>query len=214
MLATCRDTNALNVGMYLTGASGWKKIIEGVNLTIWGKVHSGSETAPTINIFPFGTIVGDTLQAQIASFSGKWGDPASQLVAVAQQLNAAAQNIAYPALPTTLGNVLIVWAGWKADDWTSVATLGGVTEIGEASTTDGNDSGIVWDYNTSAGAPSIGSGAFVVTGGTSQISRGCVFTLRSQYQTLTVTRGVNGITRAHILGEEVHVLDPITASRQ
>jgi hypothetical protein len=110
--------------------------------------------------------------------------------------------------------VLLIWAGWKADDWTSVATLGGITEISEATSVAGNDAGIVWDYNTSAGVPTVVGGSFVVTGGTSQISRGCVFALRSVYQTLTVTRGVNGITRAHAVGEEVHVTDPLIFSRQ
>lgn len=214
LFASCRDTNALDTGMYITGATGWKKIIDRVNFAIFAKVHSGSETTPTVNIWPFSVIVGDTMVAQIASFSGKWGDPASQLIAVADQLNASAQDIAYPALPMTLGNVLLIWAGWKADDWTSVATLGGVTEIGEPDSTAGNDAGIVWDYNTSAGVPSVVSGSFVVTGGAAAISRGCAFALRSQYQTLTVTRGVNGITKTHGLGEEVHVSLPLLPSRQ
>lgn len=214
MLASCRDTNAINTGMYITGASGWKKIFDGVNFAFFAKVHSGSESTPTVNILPFGTIVGDTMIAQIASFSGKWGDPKSQLVAAVQQLNFAAQDIAYPELPIDLGNVLIIWAGWKADDWTSVATLGGVTEIGEPDSTSGNDAGIVWDYNTSAGAPVVVGGSFVVTGGSTAISRGAVIALRYQYQTLTVTRGVNGITRAHSRGEAVHVTHPLVMTRQ
>jgi hypothetical protein len=212
MFSSCRDTNAVDTDMYVTGASGWRKIVDGVNFVFFAKVHSGSETAPTVHHSSL--ITGDTMIAQIASFSGKWGDPASQLVAVAQQLSAAAQDIAYPELPITLGNVLLIWAGWKADDWTSVATLGGITEISEATSTAGNDAGQVWDYNTSAGVPVVGGGSFVVTGGTSQISRGCVFALRSQYQTFTVTRGVNGITRAHALGETVKVTSPLVLSRQ
>jgi hypothetical protein len=214
LFASCRDTNAVDTDMYLTGAAGWEKIIDGVNYAFFAKVHNGSEVAPTLNIPPFATIVGDTLIAQIASFSGKWGDPKSQLIAYAAQFNVAAQDIAYPALPVGLGGVLLIWAGWKADDWTSVATLGGITEISEATSTAGNDAGQVWDWNNSAGVPTVVGGSFVVTGGTSQISRGCVFALRSVYQTLTVTRGVNGITRAHAVGEEVHVTDPLIFSRQ
>jgi hypothetical protein len=214
LFASCRDTNAIDTDMYITGASGWKKILDGVTFAFFAKVHSGSEVAPTLNIAPYPTIIGDTMIAQIASFSGKWGDPASQLISSVSQFNTAAQDIAYPALPVGLGGVLLVWFGWKADDWTSVATLGGITEIGEPSSTSGNDAGIVWDFNTSAGVPTVVGGSFVVTGGTSQISRGGVFALRSQYQTLTVTRGANGITRAHALGEEVHVADPLIFSRQ
>ncbi len=215
MLCTCRDTNALDTGMWITGAPGWKKIIDTVNIVVFAKVHSGTEVAPTLNIPPFAVIVGDTLIAQIASFSGKWGDPGSQLVAVAQQLNASAQNIAYPELDPPLGGLLVIWAGWKADDCTSVDTLGGITEISEVTSTLGNDSTQVWDYNTSAGIPTVVAGSFVVNGGTAQISRGLTFALRSVYQTLTVTRGQAGTTaRAHALGEAVHVTDALTAARQ
>lgn len=214
MLASCRDTNAFDTGMYLTGATGWKKIIDGVNFAIFAKVHSGSETAPTLHIWPYPTIVGDTLIAQIASFSGKWGDPKSQLIAFDHQLNAAAQDITYPDLQVTLSNALIIWAGWKADDWTSVATIAGASEISEATTTAGNDAGIVWDAGILASPARVPGGVFSVTGGTSQISRGCILALRYLYQTFTVTRGVNGITRAHGLGEEVHVTSPLTAARQ
>jgi hypothetical protein len=212
MLASCRDTNAITTGMYITGATGWKKIIDGVNFAIFAKVHSGSETTPTLNILPFTSIVGDTMIAQIASFSGKWGDPKSQLIAVSHQLNASAQDIAYPEIQVNLGNFLAFWTGWKADDWTSVASP--ATEIGEPDSTSGNDAGIVWSFASSATPVGLGAGSFVVTGGAAAISRGCVFALRYQYQTLTVTRGVNGITRAHGLGEEVHVTHPLILTRQ
>ncbi len=212
MLASCRDTNAITTGMYITGATGWKKIIDGVNFAIFAKVHNGAETQPVLNILPFSSIVGDTMIAQIASFSGKWGDPKSQLIAVSQQLNAAAQNISYPELQVDLGNFLAFWIGWKADDWTSVASP--ATEIGEPDSVSGNDAGIVWSFASSATGTGLGAGSFTVTGGASAISRGCVFALRYQYQTLTVTRGINGITRAHVLGEEVHVTHPLVLTRQ
>lgn len=213
--ASCRDTNAVDTGMYLTGSPGWQKIYDSVMFAVFAKVHSGSEVAPTLNIPPFSVIVGDTLNFQIASFSGKWGDPRSQLIAATSQLNAAAQDIAYPELDVPLGGVLIVYLGMKADDWTSVATIGGATEIAESFTTAGNDSGIVWDYTTSASAVVIPAGSFVVTGGTSQISRGGAIALRSVSQTLTVTRGVGGTTaRSHALGEAVHVTDALVAARQ
>lgn len=212
LLASCRDTNAIDTDMYITGAPGWKRIFDGLNFAVFGKVHSGSETAPTVGISS--AITGDTLVAQIASFSGKWGDPASQLIAAVQQFNAAAQDIAYPSLNVPLSGTLIVTAGWKADDWTSVATLAGQTEIGEPDSTAGNDAGIVWDYIASSTATTTAAGSFTVTGGGNAISRGAVLALRSVYQTLTVVRGVNGVTRAHALGEEVHVTDPILAARQ
>lgn len=213
MLASVRDTNAVTTDMYITGAPGWVKLFDAVNLALFGKVHTGTEVAPTLNYRS--DIAGDTIIAQIASFTGTWGDPESQLIGVAQQFNASAQDIAYPALIPPLGGVLVIYAGWKADDWTSVATLGGATEIAEFPSINGNDAGIVWDFSVSAGVPSIAAGSFVVTGGASQISRGCVFAFRSVYQTLTVTRGVSGSTaRSHTLGEEVHTTNALVAARQ
>jgi len=206
LLATVRDTNAVSTDMYITGTSGWVRLLDAVNLAVFAKVHSGSEVAPTVNYVS--GIAGDTVVAQIASFSGKWGDPASQLIASAWQSNAAAANIAYPALGVPLGGVLIVVAGEKADDWTSVAALGGMTEISEATSTLGNDAGIVWDYTTSASVTTVASGSFTVTGGTSQVSRGAVLALRSVYQTLTVTRSVNGVVKAQTIGTPVSLWKP------
>ena len=212
LLASVRDTNATDTDMYLTGVSslGWQRIFDGVNMALFAKVHSGSETAPTLNYVA--GIAGDTVLAQMASFSGKWGNPRSQLVASMQQANGSAQNIGYPALTIPLSGTLVVWMGWKADDWTSVAPV--VTEISEATSTLGNDAGIVWDMDVAVSAVSLNGGSFVVTGGTSQISRGAAVGFRNVYQTLTVTRGVNGITRAHPIGEEVHVTHPLILSRQ
>jgi hypothetical protein len=104
--------------------------------------------------------------------------------------------------------VLLVVAGEKADDWTSVAALAGMTEISEATSTLGNDAGIVWDYATSASVTTVASGSFTVTGGTSQVSRGAVVALRSVYQTLTVTRSVNGVVKAQTIGTPVSLWKP------
>jgi hypothetical protein len=219
LLASCRDTNS-DPNLYLSGVSvqdgptakGWQLLLDARNVALFAKVHSGSETAPTVNIDS--TIFGDSIVAQMCAFSGKWGDPETQLIAAASTLNGSAQDISYPALPVPLGSVLIIWMGWKADDWTSVATLGGVTEIGEPDTVLGNDAGIVWDYNTSVGAPTVGAGSFVVTGGSTAISRGAVVALCTGYQTLTVTRAQNGtVAKAHILGEQVLSTQPLLPSR-
>lgn len=219
LLASCRDTNN-DPNIYLSGVSvqdtpmakGWKLLLDARNFALFAKVHSGTETAPTVNIDS--SIFGDTILAQMCAFSGKWGDPQTQLIAAESLLNASAQDINYPELHVPLGSVLILWLGWKADDWTSVATLGGVTEIGEPDTTLGNDAGIVWDYNTSVGAPTVTSGSFVVTGGAAAVSRGAVVALCTGYQTLTVTRAQNDtIAKAHLLGEQVLSTQPLVASR-
>lgn len=209
--ATVRDINAIDTDMYLTGAAGWERILDGVQMAVFAKVHNGAEVAPTLHFRS--DIVGDCVIAQIASFSGKWGDPRKQLIAMAQQVNGTDQDIGYPALQIPLSGTLAVWTGWKGDDWTSVATIGGATEISEPSSTFGNDSGQVWDYQAQATPTTLTAGSFVVTGGTSQVSRGAAFALRSVYQTLTVVRGVNGITKTHAPGEDVHVARPLILSK-
>lgn len=206
MLACVRDTNATSTNMYITGTSGWVRLLDNVNMALFAKVHNGAEVAPTLN-YTAG-IAGDTVIAQIASFTGKWGDPQRQLIAAAAQSNTAAQNIAYPSLGIPLSGTLAVWLGQKADDWTSVATLAGTTEISEATSTLGNDAGLVWDYVAFAGASAINAGSFTVTGGTSQVSRGAVVALRSVYQTLTVTRSVNGVVKAQTIGTPVSLWKP------
>ena len=67
---------------------------------------------------------------------------------------------------------LIVWVGWKQDDWISVASPG--TEIMEGASSLGNDQGIVWAYQVQTTAAAVPINAFVVTGGGAAISRSMV----------------------------------------
>lgn len=79
-----------------------------------------------------------------------------------------------PVTINTAGTTTIV-AGWRQSSWSSVATLPGFTaEIGEPSSTAGNDAGEVWDYwiQSLAAAPaSLPGGAFAVTGGAATVDR-------------------------------------------
>lgn len=73
-------------------------------------------------------------------------------------------------ITTGANGKLVIVFGHKADDWTSVATLTGDgltwNEIGEPSSTLGNDAGEVWDYAiSSTGSITIASKTFIVTGG-------------------------------------------------
>jgi hypothetical protein len=130
-------------------------------------------------------------------------------------LNASAQDIGYPCLAltrpqldTAINNAIVFYLGWKQDDWTSVATLAGATEIGEASSTTGDDQGLVWDYAIQTSATDIVPGSFVVTGGLAAISRGAVVAIRSNVQAATVTRSVNGVVKSHAAGTAVNVHKP------
>ncbi|WP_410676646.1 hypothetical protein [Amycolatopsis sp. cmx-4-68] len=168
------------------------------NLCLWGKIHSGSEVAPTVT-FTNG-IANATCHAQMAAFRGV----SARILGAASQLNASAQNIAYPALPIPQAPACVLYLGWKQDDWTSVATIAGAAEIGEVSTTTGDDAGIVWDYVLQASTPvNVAAGSFVVTGGAAAISRGMVVALDGSCQAFTVTRSGNRVVKAQAAGTAI-----------
>lgn len=158
----------------ITVPAGWTAMLQVDNIALLGRRATSSESAPTVNIT--GGVAGADVIAQMVAFRNAELVPASS----AWQLNPSAQNITYPGLPavqTTWG--LALYLGWKQDDWTSVATISGATEIGEPSSTTGNDAGLVWDYQLMSTPVAVASGAFTVTGGASAISYGATVALRT-----------------------------------
>lgn len=179
--------------------AGYTKLLNCTNACLFGKIAGSSESAPTVSFT--GGASGDDTTAQMAAFRN-----VSLAVAYsASQLNVLAQNIAYPELGLATANCLVLYLGWKQDDWTSVATISGATEVGEPVSTVGNDHGIVWDYLLETSIVQIPSGSFVVTGGLTANSRGAVVALRGDVQTLTVTRSVNGVVKAQNAGTALNV---------
>ena len=174
------------------------------NVQLFAKIAVGGDTAPTIS-FGGGVANADT-SAQMIRLGGQWYSPNGIAVARASALNESAQNIAYPGLHLDVDNCVVLYLGWKQDDWTSVTSPG--TEIGEPSTTTGDDQGIVWAYTIQTTAATIAPGSFTVTGGVSAISRGAVVALRCDKQTFTVTRSVNGIVKAHTAAAAVNLWQP------
>lgn len=179
------------------------------NVQLFGKVATSSgEVAPTIT-FTAGVANADT-SAQMCRVAGAFSSPTEAFVVSNAQLNASAQDIAYPAINLVVPNVnldncLVLHIGWKADDWTSVATIASSTEIGEPDTTTGDDQGLVWDYRIQTTAADIAAGTFVVTGGASAISRGAVCAIRSNVQSMTVTRAVNGVAKAQAARADIRL---------
>lgn len=184
------------------------------NVQLFAKVATSSgEVAPTVTFT--GGVANATTSAQMCRIAGAFSTPAEAFVIAATQLNASAQDIGYPCLAltrpqldTTINNAIVVYLGWKQDDWTSVAAIAGATEIGEPSSTTGDDQGLVWDYTIQTTATDIVPGSFTVTGGAGAISRGAVVAIRSNIQAVTVTRSVNGVVKAQVAGEAVNVHKP------
>jgi hypothetical protein len=171
--------------------AGWVKLVDAGNMCLFGKPAGASESAPTVS-FTGGVANADT-SAQIAAFRGvdmtPFGVPTVQL-------NSSAQDIIAPAitLPSDLAGGLNLWAGWKQDDWTSVAVVSGGTEIDEPDTTTGDDQGIVWDYRILTNATvfsNLTARTFAVTGGVSAISRGATAVFQH-----ALTNQTNSITPA------------------
>jgi len=183
------------------------------NAQLFAKVHSGSESNPTVT-FTGGAANADT-SAQMCAFRNMpitLDDLADIVLAGQAELNASAADIAVPPLSVTpYADQVVLVLGWKQDDWTSVAPPSGCTEIGEPDTTTGSDQGITWAYRIDTTPTIVAPGSsFVVTGGGSAISRSAVVALAGGFQTMTVSaRSVNGTTKSHTAGTLVEVEDAL-----
>jgi len=185
------------------------------NAQVFAKVHSGTESDPTVT-FNSGVANADT-SAQMCAFRSmpiSLPDLADIVLAPANtQLNASAQNVAVPALSLKPypGQVVLAF-GWKQDDWTSVTSPTGFTEIGEPDTTTGDDQGITWGYRIDTTPAVVSDASFTVTGGAAAISRSAVAALAAGFQTMTVSaRSVNGVVKSHAAGTLIEVADPLIA---
>jgi hypothetical protein len=87
------------------------------------------------------------------------------------QLNASAQDIAYPALSITDPGLVIVDGAWKQDDYTSMTLRSGHTLIGTVTSTAGDDAGMTWSRLIQTTAADEASGTHTVTGGGAAVSR-------------------------------------------
>lgn len=190
-----------NTSATITTPTGYTVLLSDTNVALFGKIHTGTESAPSVAFS--GGSAGDTTSAQMAAFRYTQCRTAYSN----SSSNVAAANIAVPAALPPQHRCAVLWLGWKQDDWTSVATFSG-TEIGEPSTTTGSDQGLVWDYAIQSIATEVAGGSFSVTGGTNQISKGYVVFLPGDVQSCTVTRAVNGVAKAQAAGAAVSLWKP------
>lgn len=162
-------------GAFVTG-SGWSFTVFPTepNVRLFAKIAGAGEPAPTVS-FALGA-AGDTTSAQVVAFRGNFTTVTDLVVNNAGQSNASAQNVAYPALTVTRDDLLILYYGWKQDDWTSTTPPG--TKIGDPSSTVGSDQGIVWSFQQQFTKTNISAGSITVTGGASAVSKAAVLSLR------------------------------------
>lgn len=196
VLASIRNSGTGTV----TTPDGYTLMVDHSNFRLYGKYATSSENAPTIS-FSDG-VANATILAQTAAFRGA----SLEVVASATTTNASAANISYPALGVPENNCLILYLGWRQQDWTSVTSPG--TEIGEPDSGLGDNAGQVWAYQVQTTATDISSGSFTVSGGVNGIGKGATLALRPT-QTFTVSaRSVNGVTKAHDAGASVRLHQP------
>ena len=172
----------------------------GENVALFARQYVSGDAAPSVAFT--GGAAGDTTSAQCCAFRFLQPVVHSRALRLA---NASAQDIVMPSLGVMRNGSVVIGLAWKQDDWTSVATRSGFTEIGEPDSTTGSDQGFVWDYQIQTTATTIAAVPFVVTGGASAISMAGMVALLGDVQTLTLTRNVNSISGgvAHPAGSEV-----------
>jgi len=211
-LASIRNSGAGTVNV----PAGWTLIRAFGNVALIGRRYVAGDAAPTIT-FAGGVALADTL-GQVVAFRRASIVPATGT----DQLNGSAQNIAYPLMTVPVDGAVVIAAGWKQDDFTSVATLASpFAEIGEVSSTAGDDASQVWDYQIQTLDADITAASFVVTGGASAISRGAVVALphadflNEQIASLTPTLDriwIKSITRP-FLNRAFRVVNPSDVGR-
>lgn len=181
------------------------------NLRVWARTYDGVFTAPSITFGGGGTV---DYQAQICAFRGLPLDVSKVVLSYAATYSDSSANIAAPLMRIRHRRRLLIAIGWRADDWTSVATYVATgttfTEISEPDVTAGDDQGFVWDYAFQTSAVDVPAGSFVVTGGGAAATRGVMLVCDGGHQTMTVAaRGAGGTTaRAWSQYDRVEVAQP------
>lgn len=147
--------------------TGYTSLLLSGNVRVSAKTAVGGDAAPSQS-FTGGVANADTI-ARCFTLRGTTMALAAQ--ASAAQLNASAQNIAYPALNVASAQNFLLMALWKQDDATSIATPAGWTSVGLTSTTTGDDALQQLYYQGQTTEADIIAGSAVVTGGAAAISR-------------------------------------------
>jgi hypothetical protein len=206
-----------NVAATAVAPAGWTALAGFFpNEVIAVKVHTGSESAPTVTFT--GGAAGDTNGAVIASFAGLQARNPSDVDGYGGAMHSSnlgtSANINVDALAAIRDGCGIMQFGMRLDDWTSVATLSGASEVYDGSSTLGNDMGLVWDFRAQTTRTAVAAQTFTVTGGASADWDSCIMIIDGGVQAFTVTRGAEGTTAAaHAVGAQVRLAHPLRVGR-
>lgn len=184
------------------------------NFRIFTRVYDGVWTMPTVTVT--GGAAGDTVLAQSAAFRGveltSLGLPPFSPGGFVYDTSGTAQNIRVSSNVSSIAGqtALRLMFGYKQDDWTSATCPADLTEIGELSSTTGNDASQVWAYAADSSSMHYPTGETVtITGGSTAKTRSICLVWPANPQTFTISaRSVNGVVKAHTAGTEVQIADP------
>jgi len=155
---------------------GWFRLTGSNNVAVFGRYYTTGDTAPTVS-FTGGVLNADTI-GQIVALRG--AELTMSTIYAAGQLNASAQDIAYPALNVTGPGQAVLLVGWKQDDASTYSTPAGFTGAGIVSTTTGDDASQVLRYSIQTAEVDITAGTLTATGGAAAISRAIVLGIRQK----------------------------------
>lgn len=143
--------------------TGYSMLLSLGNFALMGKIHSGSEVAPTVTFT--GSVSGDDNLGRMSAFRNLQLSPTT-----AETQANSAQNIGYHSLTVPHSGMLALLAIWKQDDWTTASAGAPWTSIGDAVSTAGNDAAQGWYYQLQSSKVNVPTGSVSVTGGTSAAS--------------------------------------------
>lgn len=191
--------------------AGWQTVSGSGGSQLYAvRLHDGLAVAPTVTFS--GGSAGDTHGAVIASFRGLQVREPDAGGAVYE--TGSSQNINVAALDAIRDGCGIMRFGIKQDDWTSVATIAGATEVYDGSSTLGNDMGMVWDFQAQTTRAAVAAATFTVSGGASATWDSYIMIIDGNVQAFTVTRGAEGTTAAaHAVGSQVRLAHPMRWGR-
>ncbi|HET6291023.1 MAG TPA: hypothetical protein VFG15_30300 [Amycolatopsis sp.] len=164
MLATIRNSGA---GAPVQPA-GWTTVVDLGNVKVFARyATAGGSTGHTVTYS--GGVAGADCTAQLATFRNtstvSTGSPATLV-------NAAQQDIPWPAYTPGAAPSVLVALGWKQAGWAIVPTTGAWTaELGQVSATGGDDAGHVWWYQPRTNTSQKPSGFWTVPGSGAAISK-------------------------------------------
>lgn len=182
--------------------AGYADLTTGIShLRIAMKIDNGAEVAPSCTYS--GGAAGDTTSAFMIALN-----TSTIFIVGNSQTNASAQNIAFPAFTPDRSNGILLYFGWKQDDYTSVLPPAWLTEVVEVSTVTGNDQSL---YVASVAIPQgerpMPSGSFTVTGGAAAVSKGIVLYFHKP-QRFTIVRSINEVVKSHSSGSSIRIAYP------